>query len=331
MSIREQTFSVTGMHCAACSSRIERVVSALTGVESASVNLATEEMRCSYETDLIQDDKIAERVSEIGFGAEPLQNNEAEVEFSIQGMHCAACSTRIEKVLNKLEPIYSAEVNLASEQASVHFNPSQINVREVREAIENLGFKAQRTSAGLDDFSRRRVAVEAQLKEMQERLIVLMTLATILFYISMGEMVGLPLPAALAPHHNPFVFGFAQFLLVVPIMLLGRSFYLNGFPALFRKAPNMDSLIAVGTGAAFIYSVWGLVEIGLGIDVAQRVMDLYFESVGVLIALVYLGKYLEAKSKHRTSDAIAKLIQLTPETSTLIVGDTHKVIPSDEI
>ena len=331
MSIKEQTFSVTGMHCAACSSRIERVVKGLTGVEAASVNLATEEMRCSYETDLVRDEQITERVSELGFGAEPLQNQETEVEFSIQGMHCAACSTRIEKVLNGLEPVSSAEVNLASENARVSFDSSQIGFRELREAIEHLGFKAQRTSAGLDDFSRRRAEAEVQLREMQERLIVLLTLAAILFYISMGEMVGLPLPAALAPHHNPFVFGFAQFLLVVPIMLLGRSFYLNGFPALFRKAPNMDSLIAVGTGAAFIYSVWGLVEIGLGIDVAQRVMDLYFESVGVLIALVYLGKFLEAKSKHRTSDAIAKLIQLTPETSTLIVGDTHKEIPSDEI
>ena len=331
MSIREQTFSVTGMHCAACSSRIERVVSALTGVESATVNLATEEMRCSYEANLIANDQIVQRVSEIGFGLDPLQSDVKEVQFSIGGMHCAACSSRIEKVLTGLDSVHSAEVNLASELATIRFDSSLTNVREIREAIENLGFQAQRATEGVDDFSKKRAAAEYRLKEMQERLIVLLTLAGILFYISMGEMVGLPLPSALDPHHHPFIFGFAQLLLAVPIMLLGRSFYLNGIPALLRKAPNMDSLIAVGTGAAFIYSLWGLIEIGLGIDVGQRVMDLYFESVGVLIALVYLGKYLEARSKHRTSDAIAQLMQLTPETSTLIVGNEHRVIASDEI
>ncbi len=331
MGSLEKSFSVSGMHCAACSSRIERVVSAMTGVESASVNLATEQMDCVYDDTAIDENLIVERVSEIGFGLTPQNSGEKELLFSIQGMHCAACSTRIEKVLGSMDSIHAADVNLASEQATVRFDPSQITIREIRAAIENLGFEAQKAAGGLDDFSSKRAENELRLKEMQERLIVLLTLAGILFYISMGEMIGLPLPDALDPHHHPFLFGFAQLLLAVPIMLLGRSFYLNGFPALLRKAPTMDSLIAVGTGAAFIYSLWGLIEIGLGIDVNQRVMDLYFESVGVLIALVYLGKYLEASSKSRTSDAIAQLIQLTPEHSTLIEGDTHRVIPSDEI
>src|SRR5210317_512514 len=294
MSNLEQSFSVSGMHCAACSSRIERMVSALTGVESASVNLATEQMNCVYDDTAIDENLIVERVSEIGFGLTPAkskQEDETETEFSIKGMHCAACSTRIEKVLGSMDSIHTADVNLASEQATVRFDPSKINVREIREAIEKLGFEDQKAAAGLDDFSSKRAENELRLKEMQERLIVLLTLAGVLFYISMGEMIGLPLPDALNPHHHPFFFGFAQLLLAVPIMVLGRSFYLNGFPALLRKAPTMDSLIAVGTGAAFIYSLWGLIEIGLGIDVNQRVMDLYFESVGVLIALVYLGKY----------------------------------------
>ncbi len=331
MSSLEQSFSVSGMHCAACSSRIERVVSSMTGVESASVNLATEQMSCVYDDTAIDENLIVKRVSEIGFGLTPQNSEEKEILFSIQGMHCAACSTRIEKVLGSMDSIHAADVNLASEQATVRFDPSQITIREIREAIGNLGFEAQKAAGGLDDFSSKRAENELRLKEMQERLIVLLTLAGILFYISMGEMIGLPLPDALDPHHHPFLFGFSQLLLAAPIMLLGRSFYLNGFPALLRKAPTMDSLIAVGTGAAFIYSLWGLIEIGLGIDVNQRVMDLYFESVGVLIALVYLGKYLEARSKYRTSDAIAQLIQLTPENSTLIEGDTHRVIPADEI
>jgi len=331
MSSKEQSFSVSGMHCAACSSRIERVVAALDGVESVSVNLATEKMSCSYNDELLDEQDIIEKVSDTGFGLEPESNKEKELTLSIEGMHCASCSSRIEKVLTAMEAVHEATVNLATEKARVRFDQSQTTVREIREAIENLGFKALRGAAEDSDFSRRRAAAEAELKKMQQRLILLMSFAAVLFYISMGEMIGLPLPALLEPMHHPLTFALAQFVLVVPIMLLGRSFYLNGFPALIRRAPTMDSLIAVGTGAAFIYSCWGLIEIALGIDVQQRVMDLYFESVGVLIALVYLGKYLEARSKHRTSDAIAQLMQLTPETTTLLEGDSQKTIATDEI
>lgn len=331
MTRQEQIFSISGMHCAACSSRIERVVSAIQGIESVSVNLATEQMSCTYDADVIGTGEIVERVSETGFGAEPRQQNIQELSLSIGGMHCASCSTRIERVLSSTEGVKSAEVNLATERAAVKFDPSLTNVRAIREKIENLGFTSERVGAGLDEFSRRRQEAETSLKEMFERLIVLLALAAVLFYISMGEMIGLPLPAVLDPHHHPFLFGFSQLMLTVPIMLLGRSFYLNGFPSLFRGAPNMDSLIAVGTGAAFVYSLWGVVEIGLGMNVQQRVMDLYFESVGVLIALVYLGKYLEARSKHRTSDAIAHMVQLTPQSTTLIEGESQRTIATDEI
>ena len=114
-------------------------------------------------------------------------------------------------------------------------------------------------------------------------------------------------------------------------MFLGRHFYLIGIPALLRKSPNMDSLIAVGTGAAFIYSTWGLIEIGLGLNVHERVMDLYFESAGILIALVSLGKYFENRSKFRTSDAISQLVQLTPDSAILIENGTQREIATDEI
>jgi len=331
MSIKEQSFSVSGMHCAACSSRIERVVSALDGVKSVSVNLATEKMNCSYDDELLDEKDIIEKVSDTGFGLETESPKEKELTLSIEGMHCASCSSRIEKALSAMAAVHEASVNLATEKARVRFDQSQTTVREIREAIEDLGFKASRDAGEDSDFSRRRAVAEAELKKMQRRLIQLLSLAAVLFYVSMGEMVGLPLPPLLEPMHHPLSFALAQFVLVVPIMWLGRSFYLNGFPALIRRAPTMDSLIAVGTGAAFIYSCWGLIEIALGVDVQERVMDLYFESVGVLIALVYLGKYLEARSKHRTSDAIAQLMQLTPETTTLIEGGSQRSIATDEI
>ncbi|MBT8361178.1 MAG: cadmium-translocating P-type ATPase, partial [Deltaproteobacteria bacterium] len=182
-----------------------------------------------------------------------------------------------------------------------------------------------------NEFSKKRQETLHNLEAMKQSLIISLGFASVLFYIAMGEMIGLPLPAILHPQTHPFLFGLAQFCLVLPIMFLGRHFYLNGIPALLRKSPNMDSLIAIGTGAAFIYSAWGLIEIGLGLNVYERVMDLYFESAGILIALVSLGKYFENRSKFRTSDAISQLVQLTPDRSTLIENGSQREIATDEI
>ena len=166
---------------------------------------------------------------------------------------------------------------------------------------------------------------------MKTRLVWALVLAVPLLYIAMGEMAGLPLPKIFSPHGHPLNFALLQFLLVLPIMWLGRNFYLIGIPALLRKNPNMDSLIAVGTGAAFIYSTWNLVEIVLDIDPHMRAMDLYFESAGVLIALVSLGKYMEARAKSHTSDAIVKLMELTPDTATLLENGSQRSVATAEI
>ncbi len=331
MSIDEKRFIVTGMHCAACSSRIERVIGSQSGVEEASVNLAAEKMVCRFDSEEITADEIIERVSHLGFGLQEESKSEARIEFDISGMHCASCSTRIEKVLGGAAGVISAEVNLATEKALVLYDNSSTTVRQIREAIENLGFTAIRSTGGVDEFSKKRLESEKKLAQMKHRLVVMLLFASVLLYISMGEMIGLPLPSIFAPQNSPFAFGFIQFCLVLPIMFLGRNFYLNGFPALFRKAPNMDSLIAVGTGAAFVYSTWGLICIAAGVNPQSWAMNLYFESTGILVALVSLGKYLENRSKSHTSDAISRLIQLQPDTACLIDGEKQQIIPTDEI
>ena len=331
MGTVEQTYSVSGMHCAACSSRIERVVSQMEGVESAQVNLAAEKLTCRIDQSKTTFKAIAERVESLGFGLEEQRGRLRDVVYDIAGMHCASCSTRIENVLRSTEGIVRAEVNLATEKAAVQYDPGLIPARKIREAIDGLGFTARQSGAGTDEFSRKRLETIGQLDSMKNRLLVSLGFAGLLFYVAMGEMLGLPLPGALHPSSRPFAFGFVQFCLVLPIMYLGRQFYLNGIPALLRKSPNMDSLIAVGTGAAFIYSTWGLIEIGLGINVEQRVMDLYFESAGVLIALVSLGKYFESRSKYHTSDAISQLVELTPDSATIIDGENQREVATDEI
>jgi Cu+-exporting ATPase len=324
--------AVTGMHCAACSSRIEKVVSGMEGVKNASVNLAAETLDLSWDEGVILYTEIQERVSGLGFKLEDLKTDVQNVlEFAIGGMHCAACSSRIEKVVGNLPGIVSAEVNLATETARFIADKEQVGVRDIRRAIEGLGFTAQIRGDKNREFEQKREETRARLQTMKNRLITMLLLAIPLLYISMGEMIGMPLPSFLTPHTHPLSFALTQFFLVLPIVWLGRNFYIIGIPALLRRVPNMDSLIAVGTGAALIYSCWNLVEIALGIDVMSKVMDLYFESAGILIALVSLGKYMETRSKSHTSDAISQLLELSPEKATLLEGDEQREILVDEI
>jgi len=256
-----------------------------------------------------------------------------ELKLAVKGMHCAACSSRIENVVGGMEGVEKAAVNLASETMELHWDDTAHSFAEIAERVSTLGFELEAISAQQDLFKKNRAETAARLAIMKKKLIWSMLLAIPLFTISMGEMIGLTLPGIINPHSHPRNFAFIQFVLVVLIMFLGRNFYINGIPALLRRVPNMDSLIAVGTGAAFIYSTWNMIEIFLGVDIHMKVMDLYFESAGVLIALVSLGKYMETRSKSHTSDAISKLMQLTPETAILLVGVelTQKEIPAEKL
>ncbi|OGQ87815.1 MAG: copper-translocating P-type ATPase [Deltaproteobacteria bacterium RIFOXYD12_FULL_56_24] len=332
-TIEKQRLAIRGMHCASCSSRIEKVLATTEGIRKATVNLAAESLEVEWDAGQLSLADIAGIVKGLGFEL-VLPEKEVRLALAIAGMTCASCSARIEKVVGGLAGVRSMQVNLATESAMVIFAPELVSQRQIRETIARLGFKARVAGpAGRTDFERQQEEALARLGAMERRLYPAFAFAVLLLLLSMGEMAGLPLPSFLAPHQAPFTFAFVQFFLVLPIMWSGRNFYLLGLPALWRGAPNMDSLIAIGTGAAFVYSTWNLIEIGLGIEVMARVMDLYFESAGVLIALVSLGKYLEARSKVRTSDAIRQLMALAPEEATLVVegAEGQKKIPVAEI
>lgn len=323
--------AIRGMHCASCSARIERVLSATDGIHAASVNLAAESMDLEWDEQVLSLDDIAARVKGLGFEL-VAPAVERKVEFAISGMTCASCAARIEKVVGGMAGVRSMTVNLAAESGTVVFAPDAVSQRAIREAIEKLGFTARvAEGAGRQAFDSRQEETLARLRAMKKRLYPSFAFAFALLVFSMGEMLGLPLPAFLDPHHAPFNFALTQFLLVLPVLWSGRNFYRLGFPALWRRAPNMDSLIAVGTGAAFVYSTWNLVEIALGVDVMARVMDLYFESAAVIVALVSLGKYLETSSKVRTSDAIRQLMELSPDQATLLRDGEQVAIAVEEI
>ena len=316
--LEKKTLAVKGMTCASCSARIEKVLSSREGIKAVAVNLAAETMEVEWDKAKLSLDDIAGQVKGLGFELE-IPSSEVTLNLAIKGMTCASCSARIEKVVSGLDGVRTMQVNLATETGVTVFDPSMISKRRIMETIAGLGFTAEPLAEQNENLLvKQQRETREKLARMKKELIPAFVFAFTLLVLSMGEMLGLPLPEFIDPHHAPFNFALAQFLLVLPVMWSGRRFYLNGFPALVRKAPNMDSLIAVGTGAAFIYSTWNLIEIFLGLDAMARVMDLYYESAAVLIALVSLGKYLETRSKAKTSDAISQLMELTPDKATLV-------------
>jgi Cu+-exporting ATPase len=260
--------------------------------------------------------------------------------LSVGGMTCAACSARVERALRKLEGIESAVVNLATEKATVIYDPSALRLSAIKEANIKAGYQVIETSKGIVDEDKLRK--EKEIKLLWTKFIVAAALGLPLLYIAMAPMikwVNLPFPPGLSPMNFPLIYALLQLTLVIPIIIAGNRFYTIGFKNLLRRSPNMDSLIAVGTTAAVVYSTYNLLQIWEGNF--HAVESLYFETAGVIIALILLGKSLEAVSKGRTSEAIKKLMGLAPKTAIIIVnggsegtgsiGTFEKEIPIDEV
>ncbi|HEU6436556.1 MAG TPA: heavy metal translocating P-type ATPase [Nitratidesulfovibrio sp.] len=334
---------VRGMTCAVCAGRIERMVGQMDGVSRISVNLATETMDVAWNPAALHLDDIADRVKELGFEAvlpDPAfadGQDDGLLRYAVRGMHCAACSARIERAVGQMEGVAAVTVSLATETAQVTPAPGlaagamDALAAAIPARIAELGFEAERIlprqDGGAALWESQREEAAARLARMRGKLVREFAFTVPLLVLSMGHMAGLPLPAWLDPHHAPLSFALAQLLLTLPVMWFGRDFYRIGFGNLARLAPNMDSLVAVGTGAAFAYSLWNTVEIGLGVEVARRVMDLYYESAAVLIALVSLGKYFELRSRTRTSEAIKALMELAPDTALRMEGGEAREVP----
>jgi len=325
--LKKDIFAITGMTCASCSARIEKVVGRLEGVSEAAVNLATEKLTVTYDGNLTVDDIIA-AVEKAGFGATvyaPEQHGGAKT-FRITGMTCASCSARIEKVVGRLVGVESAAVNLATEKLTV--TPADVSSTAVIEAVEKAGFRAeellpQTKSKQADESSPKKK------KSLWSKFISAAVFAVPLFYIAMGPMIGLPVPAVIDPEINPLAYALVQLFLTIPIVAIGHKFYTVGVKAILHKSPNMDSLIAMGTSAAMIYSLYSTFQITQGN--LHAVHGLYFESVGVIITLILLGKTLEARSKGKTSEAIKKLMGLAPKTAIVIKDGRETEVPIEQV
>jgi len=251
-------------------------------------------------------------------------------DLHISGMTCAACSARIEKVLARKEGILHIAVNLATEKARVEFNPDKISMEEIMAAIEKLGYGAAIPKKIKQDEDR--VRKQKEIKILWTKFIVSAVFSFPLLYIAMAPMipfVQLPLPKLLDMMNYPLFFALTQVFLVIPVIGVGYKFYTVGFKSLIGYSPNMDSLIAIGTTAAVLFSIYNTWQIAAGNF--KAVESLYFETAGVIITLILLGKSLEAVSKGRTSEAIKKLMGLAPKTALIIKDGVEKEIPIEEV
>ncbi|MDR0584354.1 MAG: heavy metal translocating P-type ATPase [Treponema sp.] len=327
--MESQTLTIGGMTCAACAGRIEKTVRKIGGVTSAAVNLASEKLFVEY-SDAQTLSGIKEAVAKIGYQVLDKPGG-TTVTIPVGGMTCAACAGRIEKALRKLEGIESAAVNLATEKATVVYNPLKVRVSAIKEAIEKAGYRALDFS-GEGAVDEDKLRKEKEIRILWTKFIVASSFGLPLLYIAMVPMIkvfSLPFPRALAPMNFPLVYALVELILLIPIIIAGNRFYTVGFKNLLHRSPNMDSLIAIGTTAAVIYSVYNIFEIAGGNF--HAVDSLYFETAGVIIALILLGKSLEAVSKGRTSEAIKKLMGLAPKTAIIIENGAEKEIPIDEV
>jgi Cu+-exporting ATPase len=327
--MQSATLSIGGMTCAACAGRIEKTVQKLEGVNTATVNLASEKLFVEYQ-DTQTLTSVKNAVVKIGYQVldKPHGNT---VTIPIGGMTCAACSARVEKAINKLAGVESATVNLATEKATVMYSPQVVRISAIKEAIEKAGYKALDFSkdGAVDEDKLRK---EREIKTLWTKFIVAASLGFPLLYIAMVPMIKwftLPFPKALAPMNFPLLYALVELVLVIPIIIAGYRFYTVGFKNLLHRSPNMDSLIAIGTTAAVVYSIYNVWQIAQGNF--KAVDALYFETAGVIIALILLGKSLEAVSKGRTSEAIKKLMGLAPKTAIIIEDGVEKEIPIDEV
>lgn len=330
--MESKVLSIRGMTCAACAQRIEKTVRKLSGIAQANVNLASEKLFVEYDSQAVGLAAIKDAVTKIGYEVVE-KTNDSSVTIPIGGMTCAACAQRVEKGIKKLEGITSVSVNLATEKATVVYNPQALRLSAIREAIEKAGYKAlemNKTNAANED----KVRKQKEIKTLWTKFTASTVFTVPLFYIAMVPMltqygIRLPYPAGLDPMNYPLIYALLELLLTIPVLAVGYKFYTIGFKSLFRGSPNMDSLIAIGTSAAVLYSVYNTWQIAQGNF--HAVEALYFETAGVIITLILLGKSLEAVSKGKTSEAIKKLMGLAPKTALIILDGQEKEIPIDEV
>ncbi|BAC13098.1 copper-transporting ATPase [Oceanobacillus iheyensis HTE831] len=310
MANKQSTYHITGMTCAACSNRIEKVLNRMDGVE-ANVNLTTEKASIRYDDSKFTNDDLTKKIEKIGYGIQI-----EKVDLDISGMTCAACSNRIEKVLNKMDGVKDATVNLTTETGSIYYYPDLILESDLLNKIKKIGYEATPRSENKENIKQKQIA------RTKRKLIISAVLSFPLLLTMLVHLFNFEIPAFLM---NPWF----QLVVATPIQFwVGWQFYVGAFKNLRNKTANMDVLVAVGTSAAYFYSLYeGL----LTINNSAYHPHLYYETSAIIITLVLFGKYLEARAKGQTTTAITKLLNLQAKEARVLRKGTELLIPLEEV
>lgn len=264
-------------------------------------------------------------------------------KYNVTGMSCAACSSRVEKAVSALPGMEECSVNLLKNSMVVNYDDQTLTGADIVQAVEKAGYGAslqtggQKKASSATAQSASAIAAKKEYESMKRRVIWSFVFTVPLFYLSMGHMMGWPLPDIFLGTENSMIYAFTQFLLLIPVVFINFKYYRVGFKTLIHRAPNMDSLIALGSGASLVYGIYALYKIAFGLGhgditmVHQFSHDLYFEGAGTILTLITLGKFFEARAKGRTSDAINKLLNLAPKTATVIRDGVESTIPVEEL
>lgn len=337
-----QTFEIEGMNCASCASTVESEANKVEGINKASVNLATEKLTVDY-TDQLDIEKLKQVIDQAGY--QMLVEEASTQTFSVEGMTCASCAQTVQDTVADLKGVDKAAVNLASEKLTVDYDPSLIGPQGIESAVEKAGYSAEleRQDDRAASVERQHDKRESRYQEIFKRFVISALFFVPLFIFSMGHMFGMPVPQIVDSTANPLNYALLQLLLTTPIVIVSWEYFDQGFKTLFRGHPNMNSLIALGTMAAYIYSIGATIGIAMGnVGLAH---DLYYETTGMILTLHTLGLYLEERSKGQMSQAIEKLVDLAPkqarivvdgketevESSSLVPGDIVRVKPGEKI
>ncbi|WP_159633511.1 heavy metal translocating P-type ATPase [Erysipelothrix anatis] len=320
-----KTYEITGMTCSSCQLHVEKAISKVAGVEAVDVNLVTNKASVTMNDDVLEA-TIIKAVEDSGYGvAEEVLTK--SVDLKITDMTCSSCVANVEGALSAVPGIEKATVNLLMERAHIEYDPNQVKLFDIIETIKGQGYGAVRMEDVIEDDD---TLIKAQRKE-RRGVIVGLILGAIMLYITMGQMfsIKLPQPAFVDMMRNPLSYTLFQWAITIPVVWVNRGYFIRGFKTLMKRSPNMDTLVAIGTGAAIVYSFYGTARIFMG-D-ASYAHHLYLETAVVILALISLGKYFESMSKAKTSSAIKALLNLKPATAILLRDGVEVEIDSDEI
>ncbi|MGE4571512.1 MAG: heavy metal translocating P-type ATPase [Candidatus Izemoplasmatales bacterium] len=309
-------FVVEGMSCASCESHVKKAVEKIDGVENVDINLNLKMMDVEMD-DSVSNDAIISAVKNAGYQA-TLKIDTKDISMKIKGITCANCVQTIEKALLKTEGIESSKVNMLQNTALISYDQDRISINDIKKVIQSAGYQTEDISHHEDDYTDE--AIERENKSKRVGLMVSIAFTFLLLFISMGEMIGLVLPKFMDPMHHPMIFAIVQLILTLPPIYIGRDFYLKGFKMLWKRTPNMDSLIALGTSASIIYSLYAMVMIAN----TGNMHHLYFETAATILTLILLGKYLENLSKGKASSAVRDLLNLTPDKA-ILINDSQEI------